>query len=105
MAVFPFKILQEHAPKAKFHEPCNGCGLCCRVEACEVSKTLLGSHQAPCIALEFRDGKYVCGMVTRPEHYCQGIDIPLEQVKKYVDYWIAPGQGCDMPDTIVAIKL
>jgi len=105
MTMFPFRILQEHAPKAKYKEPCNGCGLCCRVEPCEVSKNLLHSHQAPCIALEFHDGKFLCGVVLHPDKYLQNTVYREFEVRAYIEHWIAPGQGCDMPDGVVAIKL
>jgi hypothetical protein len=103
MIAFAFNILKQHALKPKEGEPCNNCGLCCRVSVCEVSKTLLHSEQTPCIALEFREGKYVCGMLLRPAHYL-GADYAGEH-REYIDYWVHPGYGCEMSDEVVAVKL
>lgn len=103
MPVFSFNILQEHAPKPEYGKPCNNCGLCCRVDTCQVSRTLLGSTQTPCIALEFRDGKFVCGMLTRPEHYLPD-SYQNDNVKAFIDYWVHPGFGCEMPDRMIAVE-
>ena len=49
--------------------PCNGCGACCQEQACFLSSDFLGSEVAPCIALEFADGRYLCGLVRNPTRY------------------------------------
>jgi hypothetical protein len=104
--IFPARILQDHA-KPQFREPCNYCGLCCRVQACHVSENFLHSEQAPCIALEVHDGKYLCGMMIRPSNY-----LGLTHLGTAADEHLIPlfkrllesGAGCGMPDEIVVIK-
>lgn len=104
---FPFRILQDH-DKPKFGEPCNHCGLCCRVQACHVSRKFLNSQQAPCIALEMHDGKFMCGMVIRPSHYLninwrdEAFEQELIQGFKRL---IETGSGCGMDDICMAVKL
>src|ERR1035438_4190255 len=103
--IFPARILQDHN-KPKFREPCNHCGLCCRVQACHVSKNFLQSEQAPCIALEAPDGKYLCGMMLRPSLYLglshlEGADSELIPLFRTL---LGPGVGCSMDDEIVVIQ-
>ena len=105
---FAFNILQQHAPKPEFGKPCNNCGLCCRVEACHVSKTFLRSEQAPCIALEFHDGKFFCGMVRRPSYYLSVSHLNLggEADKILSEKFAAliySGQGCGMLDEVAVM--
>jgi len=105
---FAFNILQQHAPKPEFGKPCNNCGLCCRVEACRVSKTFLRSAQAPCIALEFHDGKFFCGMVRRPSYYLNVSHLNLggeadEILSEKFAALIYSGQGCGMPDEVAVM--
>jgi hypothetical protein len=53
-----------------FGDPCNRCGVCCKEEACELSRDMLHSDAAPCIALEVEpDGKFSCGLLKRPSHH------------------------------------
>ena len=110
MISFPFHILQDH-DKPLYGEPCNNCGLCCRVQACKVSEIFLKSSQAPCIALEYHDGKLLCGMLIRPAHYL-GITFPdatAETASQYLipqfRLLIGAGDGCSMPDEVLAVKL
>lgn len=103
--VFPARILQDHN-KPAFREPCNHCGLCCRVQACHVSRNFLKSDQAPCIALEVHDGKMLCGMMIRPATYLglthlEGADAELIPMFKRI---LESGVGCGMPDEIVVIR-
>lgn len=105
MVMFPARLVKEHAEKPLRGEPCNHCGLCCRVEACHASKELLKSDQAPCIALEVHDGKYMCGLLLRPEHYVNGLDYPLSNIREFVDYWVNPGVGCQMDDHIKLVQI
>lgn len=102
---FPARILRDH-DKPRFREPCNHCGLCCRVQACSVSLNFLKSEQAPCIALELHDGKMLCGMMIRPAHYLgvthlENVDAELITMFKRI---LEPGVGCGMPDEVVLIR-
>ena len=50
--------------KPRYSEPCNGCGLCCRIEPCGLALEILGDNaQAPCQFLIERDGRTWCGVV------------------------------------------
>ena len=62
--------------KPLFGKPCNGCGLCCLSETCELAKELIpkASERSICPALEFQDGRYRCGMVQRPHSYIPGLE-------------------------------
>jgi hypothetical protein len=103
--VFPFHILQDH-DKPEQGEACNHCGLCCRVQACEVSETFLQSSQTPCIALEVHDGNFLCGMMIRPHHYL-GITLPDADTYliPHFKLLLGSGQGCGMPDEVIAVKV
>ncbi len=54
--------------KPKIHSPCNGCGLCCVADACEIARAWVpeAKPHAPCPALEFEGGRFWCGMVRHP---------------------------------------
>lgn len=84
--------------KSPFRSPCNGCGLCCRVQLCELADQLFPGASAPCPALEWEDGRAWCGMLRHPSRHLSAafngdkILIPLfEQA-------IGIGQGCGMED-------
>jgi uncharacterized cysteine cluster protein YcgN (CxxCxxCC family) len=89
------------AQKPAQWEPCNGCGACCQNEACKLSRDHLGSTVAPCIALEWHNGKYRCGLLIRPAHYIPDVSKLLG--KRYAKSILAPlfgvalgvGKGCD----------
>jgi len=108
MVLFPAAIIKEHPEKAKFKTPCNNCGLCCRVQACEVSRNLLHSDQAPCTALEIHDGKYLCGVLLRPNFYLshlgQGNEAEIRKSLKRI-LSIDDGFGCGMPDEVVLVRI
>lgn len=51
-------------PKPRYSEPCNHCGLCCRLSLCHVGELAFPKHKSgPCPALmEAADGS-LCGLV------------------------------------------
>ena len=55
--------------KPKFKDSCNGCGYCCTVGPCQLAQEFLGCTEGPCIALEAKDGRTVCGLVRNPLGY------------------------------------
>lgn len=57
--------------KPAFHTACNQCGLCCVAEPCAIARIMIPGVRTtgPCPALEWKDGKSWCGMVTRPHFY------------------------------------
>lgn len=78
---------------------CNGCGDCCKQEACELSVKYLNSTVAPCIALEHEDGRYWCGLVRNPAKYL-GLqewaqDYAVIHLSPHFAYALRLGAGCD----------
>lgn len=87
--------------KPKFREPCNGCGLCCKLQVCEAGKLFLGTTSTPCPALEYESNRYWCGLVRRPHHYL-GITFAEADTILSPGFYtlIAGGQGCGMEDEV-----
>lgn len=84
--------------KPKFREPCNQCGLCCRLELCELAEMFFAGAQAPCPALEWEDGKTWCGMVRHPSRH---LSMPFNGdvvLKPLIEKYLVFGLGCGMPD-------
>jgi hypothetical protein len=85
--------------KPKFREPCNGCGLCCALQLCEIAEEQFVGASAPCPALEWEDGRAWCGLVRHPSRHLKinfvGADPTVSPLFAKV---IAVGQGCGMPD-------
>lgn len=70
-----------------FGSPCNGCGLCCKLEVCRIGKMVFGEAQAaPCPALEKEDGRYWCGIVRAEEK---------AGLPKMAADALGVGKGCD----------
>lgn len=87
--------------KPKFGDKCNGCGLCCAAELCEVAEDTFPGAVAPCPALEWEDGRAWCGMIQHPSRHLSlnytGADSRISDLFAQV---IAVGQGCGMPDEL-----
>lgn len=87
--------------KPAIGQPCNGCGHCCKTEACLLSRDFLHSAVAPCIALEQEDGRYWCGLVRTPSKY---LGLPQDwadpQLSCTIAYTLGLGMGCDADDTV-----
>lgn len=85
--------------KPRFRDPCNGCGLCCRLELCQVAEQVFPGASAPCPALEWEGGRAWCGMVQHPSRHMSlnyaGAD---EIVRPLFMKGIAVDQGCGMED-------
>lgn len=79
--------------------PCTQCGECCRAEVCPVGETLLETVQVPCPALEFRDGKAWCGLVTNLDAYKKRLHFnqpwQVEFLQGYLKGLMNFGYGCD----------
>lgn len=82
--------------KPEFNSPCNGCGQCCKAEACNLSRDLLKSEATPCIALEFDNNRYWCVLVRNPGVYLD-VDNGLARrtVSPIFAYMLGLGVGCD----------
>jgi hypothetical protein len=49
--------------KPPFGAPCNGCGLCCRMQVCGIGQVAFPDAVAPCPALRFDGRRYRCSLV------------------------------------------
>ena len=82
--------------KPEFGATCNGCGHCCITNACKMSRTLLHSDKAPCIALEKDADRYWGGLLRNPAKYMEmpeGLAVSI--LKAYVTLELHIGDGCD----------
>lgn len=82
--------LHAHAPeKPPPGAPCNGCGVCCAIAPCPLSRLLLGHRTGACPALTWQDTRYVCGLVVAPGGFARWLP------RRFVLRWIAADKGCD----------
>lgn len=104
---------QSTLPKPRFGEPCNGCGYCCTVQPCQLAQEFLNCSEGPCVALEARDGRTVCGLVRNPLGYIfkaahPDQDVPVldeapdleagRQLSTDLANALGVGRGCDTDD-------
>lgn len=55
--------------KPKYGSPCNGCGMCCKIEVCKIGTSVFGDDvKAPCPALVDDGKRYFCAVVLAEEH-------------------------------------
>jgi hypothetical protein len=78
--------------------PCNGCGVCCALAPCPLSRVLLGHRHGACPALSWQDEgpRYVCGLVMAPDAHLPWLPrvfAPL--ASRLARRWISAGSGCD----------
>lgn len=102
--------------KPAIGEPCNGCGLCCRLEVCSVGSFALGlvpeygqRAPGPCPALT-QDGEgWTCGVMKRPTDWLPGHSRGPTVIRQAWAVLIGAGIGCDEagdePDEIAQPKL
>jgi len=69
--------------------PCNGCGVCCALSPCPLSRFLLGHRKEACPALRWEGARYVCGLLVAPDGLARWLPGWL------VLRWIGVGCGCD----------
>jgi hypothetical protein len=94
-------------------EPCNGCGYCCTVGPCQLAQEFLKCTTGPCVALESRNGKNICGLVRNPLGYLfkaanpdtefSVLDVAPEseagsQLSENIASALGIGKGCDADD-------
>ncbi len=83
-------------------EPCSQCGRCCQGEVCIIGEGMfeIPFTEAPCPALEYKDGKYWGGFITNTEVHARaaGINWPSEDYP-FISEWLLGlmkfGYGCD----------
>lgn len=68
---------------------CNGCGVCCAVAPCPLSRFLLGHRAGPCPALRWAEPRYICGLVEASSGIARWLP------RRLVLRWIGAGCGCD----------
>ena len=89
--------------KPPIGEPCNACGLCCRIQVCAAGSFTLGlvktygeRVKGPCPALVTEpDGRQVCGMVLRPKDYAPSGRGGAHDLREAIKLLIGAGAGCD----------
>jgi hypothetical protein len=78
--------------------PCNGCGVCCSLTPCPLSRALLGHRSGTCPALvwQHEPRRYVCGLAVAPAEHLRWLPASLESLgQRLARRWIAAGSGCD----------
>jgi hypothetical protein len=89
-------------PKPRYGDPCNGCGLCCRLEICgegETALAALGIYDGPaagppCFFLVEMGGLYRCRLVLTE---AANLD-KLPSREPRIARSLGIGEGCTMPD-------
>lgn len=84
-------------------EPCNGCGLCCRIVVCMNGAYVQGlvnrlgeTAPGPCPALtQKHDGSWTCGVVMNPKKYLKHRPYPADVLSRNFAHLIGAGTGCD----------
>lgn len=91
--------LQAAAPsKPAVGEACNGCGVCCAIETCPVSRVFLWQWRGPCRALEWHAEArhYRCGMLLHASRYLKILPRSFEpKFQAWIRRWIAADTACD----------
>jgi hypothetical protein len=85
-------------PKPAPGAPCNGCGVCCAIAPCPLSRTLLGHRSGSCPALSWQvaEARYGCGLVMAPAHHLRWLPPVLAPLaRRLARRWVAVGIGCD----------
>lgn len=95
----PYVELHAAAPgKPVVGAPCNGCGLCCVLAPCPLSRALLGHRTGACPALRWQAAaqRYACGLTMAPnEHFPRLPAALVPLARRLALRWIAAGSGCD----------
>lgn len=88
--------MHEEIEKPARQMPCNGCGLCCEEEVCQIGQLIFAPAdddrwiEGPCPALVFRRGRFWCGLV---------LEEASAPVEKLVARVLGIGMGCCAGDT------
>jgi len=77
---------------------CRQCGTCCKEETCQISVDGFGGYISPCPALEYEEGLFYCGLITRPSKYID-LGVPAKWKDRMVSglfcLTLGIGEGCD----------
>lgn len=77
--------------------PCNGCGLCCLITPCPLSRELFKQEHGTCQALVKSGDRYACGLVKEPEKFApdRAKAVGSEMLSAAALYLIGSDDGCD----------
>lgn len=84
--------------KPPFGDPCNHCGVCCSLELCDVAEEYFLGSPLPCPALEYREGRFLCGLIVRPSYHLNLHFNGDKILSPLFTQAIGAGQGCGCPD-------
>src|SRR5262245_20591343 len=88
-AIAPREMLER---KPKHGAPCNGCGLCCVVSRCQISKRLFGEGGRCPALVQTEEHVFSCGIV---QSMSPNGDMPEEELHLAALLLIRAGEGCD----------
>lgn len=82
-----------------YKQECIQCGTCCKNIVCDLGVVLLATAKIPCPALEFKDKKHWCGLITNTSKYifpqlglsAEGYETIRSHILKVNNLW----EGCD----------
>lgn len=85
--------------KPRYAAPCNGCGLCCKLELCHIAEQAfeeLGfmDEKPPCSFLVESEGRYWCKVVQTEAAHLEKLPSADPRIAKS----LMIGWGCTMPD-------
>jgi hypothetical protein len=91
--------LTQKLPKPRYAAPCNGCGLCCRLEVCRPGRIALreAGHVetvAPCPFIVKREGMSRCALVLAEQVAIERGEVDEGLISRA----LAIGWGCTMED-------
>lgn len=87
--MIPITLHRDAPAKPAVGAPCNGCGVCCVLTPCPLSRFFLGHRSGACPALLWAGGRYVCGPAVAPTGLARWLPRALRL------RWIGAGCGCD----------
>lgn len=104
MTMMEIRLHAAAAAKPAVGAPCNGCGVCCSIAPCPLSRALLGHRQGrgTCPALTWQDvsSRYVCGLVLAPTAHLRWLPRSCSALaERLARRWIAAETGCDCDAT------
>jgi hypothetical protein len=83
-------------PKPAVGASCNGCGVCCSIAPCPLSRALLCHRGGACPALEWAGERYRCGLASAPARHLRWLPAGLAPLAaRLARRWISAGSGCD----------
>ncbi len=81
---------------------CKQCGGCCKKQVCYIGLVMLATDKTPCPALEYKDGKYWCGLVINPSKFIfRNLYLTVNQyqlITKHILHINNFGEGCDLKE-------